>query len=92
LSRKPASGYRPPLVAGPGPAPPARRARRLHGGLWPDRIIGIVLGIVLGIGIITAFVFLGSEGTIDAPSLNESQQNRAAPPAQSEPPPRIQGQ
>jgi len=34
-----------------------------------DRVIGILLGIVLGVGIVTAFVFLGSEQTIDAPRL-----------------------
>jgi hypothetical protein len=34
-----------------------------------DRVIGIVLGILLGVGIVTAFVFLGSEQTIDAPRL-----------------------
>jgi len=35
-----------------------------------NRIIGIVLGILLGLGIVTAFVFLGSEQAIDAPSLS----------------------
>ena len=49
---------------------------------WVDRIIGIVLGIVLGVGIITAFLFIGSEDTIDAPALNDE-------PAQSRPAPRI---
>ena len=34
-----------------------------------DRVIGILLGILLGVGIVTAFVFLGSEQTIDAPRL-----------------------
>jgi hypothetical protein len=34
-----------------------------------DRAIGILLGVLLGIGIVTAFVFLGSEQTIDAPRL-----------------------
>lgn len=38
---------------------------------WRDRIIGIVLGVVLGIGIVTAFVFLYSEQTVDAPSLSD---------------------
>jgi hypothetical protein len=36
-----------------------------------DRIVGILLGVVLGIGIVTAFVFLGSESTIDAPRLDK---------------------
>jgi hypothetical protein len=35
-----------------------------------DRVIGIVLGILLGLGIVTAFVFLGSESTIDAPGVS----------------------
>jgi hypothetical protein len=34
-----------------------------------DRILGIVLGLALGVGIVAAFVFLGSEGTIDDASL-----------------------
>lgn len=34
-----------------------------------DRAIAILLGLILGVGIVTAFVFLGSEGTIDSPSL-----------------------
>jgi hypothetical protein len=33
-----------------------------------DRLIGIVLGILLGLAIVIAFVFLGSRDTIDAPS------------------------
>jgi uncharacterized membrane protein required for colicin V production len=36
---------------------------------WRDRALGVVLGLVLGIVIIVLFVFLGSEQTIDAPSL-----------------------
>jgi len=36
---------------------------------WPDRALALVLGLVLGIVIIVLFVFLGSEQTIDAPSL-----------------------
>lgn len=35
-----------------------------------DILVGIPLGILLGVGIVTAFVFLGSEGTIDAPRLD----------------------
>jgi hypothetical protein len=42
--------------------------RRPHRGL--DRAIGIVLGLLLGVGVVTAFVFLGSEGTIDAPRID----------------------
>ena len=35
-----------------------------------DRPIGILLGILLGIAILIAFLFLGSEETIDAPSIS----------------------
>jgi hypothetical protein len=44
-----------------------------------------VLGIVLGIGVVTAFVFLGSEGTIDAPRLTDGD-GRTASPAPARPP------
>ncbi len=44
-----------------------------------DRLIGIVLGVLLGLGIVTAFVFLGSESTIDAPGVSGSTP-QAAPP------------
>jgi hypothetical protein len=37
---------------------------------WPDRIAGVLLGVVLGIAVVTAFVFLGSETTIDAPRIS----------------------
>ena len=39
---------------------------------WRDRSIGIVLGLILGVGIVTAFVFVFSEQTVDAPSLSNS--------------------
>ena len=38
-----------------------------------DRVIGIGLGILLGLAIVIGFVFLGSEGTIDDPSLSGGQ-------------------
>ena len=42
--------------------------------------MGIVLGIVLGIGILTAFLFWGSEDAIDDAALNdEPSQTRTAP-------------
>ena len=37
---------------------------------WRDRSIGIVLGLILGVGIVTAFVFWFSEQTVDAPSIS----------------------
>ena len=46
-----------------------------------DRAIGITLGILLGLAIVIAFVFLGSGGTIDAPSLSGSDQPQQQAPA-----------
>jgi hypothetical protein len=40
---------------------------------WRDRIIGIVIGVALGVGVIVAFVFLFSGQTVDAPSLSGGQ-------------------
>jgi hypothetical protein len=37
---------------------------------WTDRIIGILVGVALGLGVLVYFVFVHSEGTIDAPSIN----------------------
>jgi hypothetical protein len=39
---------------------------------WRDRVIGIVLGLILGAGIVTAFVFIYSEETVDAPSISRN--------------------
>jgi len=38
---------------------------------WRDRLIGIALGTALGVGVVTAFVFLYSDQTVDAPSLSQ---------------------
>jgi hypothetical protein len=46
-------------------SPPSQRGRRRI-----DLGIGIVLGLVLGIGVVSAFLFLGSEGSIDAPRIS----------------------
>jgi hypothetical protein len=35
-----------------------------------DRAVGILIGLILGIAIVVAFVFLGSGDTIDDPSLS----------------------
>jgi len=40
---------------------------------WRDRTIGIALGVVLGVGVVVAFVFFLSEQTVDAPSLSTGQ-------------------
>ena len=78
--------FAPRPVGAPGTeAAEKSRRRRREPSPWSDRIIGILVGIVLGVGIITAFVFLGSEETIDAPALNDE-------PDQTRPAPRIQGQ
>ena len=37
---------------------------------WTDRIVGILVGVVLGLGVLVYFVFVHSEGTIDAPNIN----------------------
>jgi hypothetical protein len=37
-----------------------------------DLAIGIVLGIVLGLAIVAVFVFVFSEDTVDAPSIDRS--------------------
>jgi hypothetical protein len=38
---------------------------------WTDRVVGILVGVVLGLGVLVYFVFVHSEGTIDAPKVNE---------------------
>lgn len=50
---------------------------------WADWIIGITVGIVLGLGVLVYFVFVHSEGTIDAPSLKDGE---AAQTTTEEPP------
>lgn len=71
---EPESGPRsvpPPVRSGGGSS--SRRGR------LTDRVLGILLGLVLGVGIVTAYVFLGSEDTIDAPRIqNERTQGAAA--------------
>jgi hypothetical protein len=46
---------------------------------WTDRIAGIVVGIVLGLGVLIYFVFVHSEGTIDAPKVNEGKAESSIP-------------
>lgn len=53
---------------------------------WRDRTIGIVLGVILGAGVVVAFVFFLSEQTVDAPSLSTEQAPVGAePPGHPEP-------
>ena len=46
---------------------------------WTDRILGIAIGIVLGLGVLVYFVFFHSEGTIDAPQVNGSGTGQTIP-------------
>ncbi|HSD23513.1 MAG TPA: hypothetical protein VLB79_04220 [Solirubrobacterales bacterium] len=46
-----------------------------------DRAIGVVLGIVLGLGVILLFLFLGSRNTIDEPSISGGVTRTATQPA-----------
>jgi hypothetical protein len=38
---------------------------------WTDRIVGILVGVILGLGVLVYFVFVHSEGAIDAPKVKE---------------------
>jgi hypothetical protein len=53
------------FAGGPDDRSPRRR--------WTDRLLGIAVGIVLGLGVLVYFVFVHSEGTIDAPKVNSSE-------------------
>jgi hypothetical protein len=64
----------PPLFSsGRDDRPPRRR--------WTDRLIGIAVGVLLGLGVLVYFVFVHSEGTIDAPQVNGSQTTTTANPS-----------
>jgi hypothetical protein len=54
---------------------PAARAHRRA-----DLAIGVVLGLILGLAAISAFVFLGSEGSVDAPRVPVPAGRQAAGP------------
>ena len=70
-----------PLFAG-GSADRSPRRR------WTDRIIGVVLGVVLGLGVLVYFVFVHSEGTIDAPKISEGGSSKSSSRLHGESPPR----
>ena len=43
-----------------------------------DRLIGIAIGIAVGLAIVAIFVFVFSEETVDAPSIDETQTEQPA--------------
>jgi hypothetical protein len=51
-----------------------------------ERVVGIGLGVIFGIAVVVAFVFLGSENTVDAPSI-KGRLTQTAPPAPPKPKP-----
>jgi hypothetical protein len=72
----------PPSVGLPAPARRERARERAPGrSRRLDWVFGILLGILLGLAIVTAFLVLGSEDTIDAPSVDGAPPVREAPPA-----------
>ncbi|HVW48560.1 MAG TPA: hypothetical protein VHA76_16000 [Solirubrobacterales bacterium] len=54
--------------------PDERSSRRR----WTDRLVGIGVGILLGLGVLVYFVFVHSEGTIDAPKVKGVESGREA--------------
>jgi len=60
---------------------------------WVDWALGIALGLVIGLGVLVYFVFVHSEGTIDAPKVNEGATTGATttPTSPSQPQPPGQG-
>ncbi len=68
--------------------------RSERGGRRLDYAVGIAVGVVLGIVVIAAFLFLGSEGTIDAPRISgvdtgKPERSRPKPVPKSHPAPSI---
>lgn len=43
-----------------------------------DRLLGILLGILVGLAVLILFVFLGSREAIDAPSVDPPAKERPA--------------
>jgi len=46
-----------------------------------DRVIGIVLGLILGVAVVVVFVFVFSEQTVDAPSIDHGNGGAVERPA-----------
>ena len=42
--------------------------------MWRDRLIGVVIGLLLGIAIVVIFVFVFSEQAVDDPSVDGDRQ------------------
>jgi hypothetical protein len=53
---------------------------------WTDWIVGVVVGVVLGLGVLVYFVFVHSEGAIDAPKVNEGTAGTTTGSGESNPP------
>jgi hypothetical protein len=51
-----------------------------------DRMIGIVLGLLIGVAAVIIFVFAGGSGNIDAPSLDQPGAPESSAPAAEGPP------
>lgn len=73
---------------------PATEPERVGAARWRRRLdlaLGIAVGIVLGLAVISAFVFLGEAGSIDTPRIKgvDTGKRQAPPPGQakSEPAP-----
>lgn len=56
-----------------------------RGGRRLDLAVGITLGALIGVAVIVAFVFFGSEGTIDAPQISGVDTGKPAPAPKSKP-------
>jgi hypothetical protein len=59
-----------------------------RGGRRLDLAVGITLGALIGVAVIVAFVFFGSEGTIDAPRISGIDTGKPAPKSKPAPKPR----
>jgi hypothetical protein len=79
-SGNPPGGLPDPLVAVPRHDRPGRRL---------DLALGVLLGALVGVAVVAAFVFLGSEGTVDAPRISgvDTGKPGAANPAPAPPRP-----